>query len=133
MLTRIFIKPELKVQLQLQAVDLTTFIINLYHHILYNGLFSLGANFHLTFSRNFPDLEIHGPNKQKTHVSNISHKVYTGVHEHLNSGNRQDASLYINQHNIHNSLAVAVYVHKDNIIALHDQILYRSGCLSFAV
>ena len=48
----------------------------------YNGFISLGANFPewsaLSFSRNFPDLEIHDPNNQKTQVSYISesHKVY---------------------------------------------------------
>ena len=45
------------------------------------GLFPYGANFPersaLSFGRNFPNLEIHDPNNQKTHVSDISHKVYT--------------------------------------------------------
>ena len=47
----------------------------------YSGFISLGANFPewwaLSFSRNFPSLKIHGPNNRKTHVSDISHKVYT--------------------------------------------------------
>ena len=42
----------------------------------YSGFISLGANFSkwsvFSFSRNFPDLEIHN---QKTHVSEISHKA----------------------------------------------------------
>ena len=30
----------------------------------------------LNFSRNFPNLKTHNPNNQKTHVNEISHKVY---------------------------------------------------------
>ena len=30
----------------------------------------------LSFSRNFPDLKIQDPDNQKTHMSEISHKVY---------------------------------------------------------
>ena len=41
---------------------------------------SLGANFPewwtLSFSRNFPDLEIHKPTNKKSHMSNILYKVY---------------------------------------------------------
>ena len=48
--------------------------------LLYSGFISLGANFPkwsvLSFSRNFPNLEIHDPNNRKTHVSEILHKVY---------------------------------------------------------
>ena len=47
----------------------------------YSGFISLGANFPewwaLSFSRNFPNLKFHDPNNLKTHVSDISHKVYT--------------------------------------------------------
>ena len=50
--------------------------------VLYNKLFSLGTNFPewwtLCFSRNFPDLEIHKPTIEKSHMSNISYKVYNG-------------------------------------------------------
>ena len=46
----------------------------------YRGFISLGANFPewsvLSFSRSFPDLEIHDPNNRKTHVIETSHKVY---------------------------------------------------------
>ena len=48
--------------------------------IPYSGFISLGANFLewsvFSFSRNFPDLEIHNPNNRKTHMSEISHEVY---------------------------------------------------------
>ena len=49
--------------------------------ILYSGFISLGANFPewsvLSFSRNFPDLEIHNPNNRKSHVSEpISHTKF---------------------------------------------------------
>ena len=54
--------------------------LSLYELLLpYSGFISLGANFLkwsiLSFSRKFPDLEIHDPTI-KTHVSEISHKVY---------------------------------------------------------
>ena len=53
---------------------MTLIILNLLLLLIY-----LGANFPewsaLSFNRNFPDLEIHNSNNQKTHVSNISHKV----------------------------------------------------------
>ena len=46
----------------------------------YSELISLCANFPewsvLSFSRNSHDLEIHDPNNQKIHMSEISHKVY---------------------------------------------------------
>ena len=49
-------------------------------YYLYGGFIPLGSNIPewsvLSFSRNFPDLEIHDPNNRKTHVSEISHKVY---------------------------------------------------------
>ena len=48
--------------------------------IPYSGFISLGTNFPersvLSFSRNFPDLEIYDPRYQNTHMSEISHKVY---------------------------------------------------------
>ena len=50
--------------------------------LLYSGFISLGANFpewsSLSFSRNFPDIEIYDLNNQKTHMSDISEsrKVY---------------------------------------------------------
>ena len=57
----------------------------------YSGFISLGANFPewsvLSFSRNFPDLEIHDPNNQKIHVSEI-HTKFAHVHECLDTGNR---------------------------------------------
>ena len=46
----------------------------------YSGFISLSPSFPkwsvLSFSRNFPDLGIHDPVNQKTHTSEISHKVY---------------------------------------------------------
>ena len=50
--------------------------------VLYNGLLSLGTNFPewstLGLSINFPNLEIHYPTTEKSHVSNISYKVHMG-------------------------------------------------------
>ena len=46
----------------------------------------------LSFSKNFPDLEIHDPNNRKTHVSEISQN-FKHVHERLDAGNRRDACL----------------------------------------
>ena len=46
----------------------------------YSGFVSIGAVFPewsiISFSRNFPDLEIHDPSNRNTHVSGISYKVY---------------------------------------------------------
>ena len=54
------------------------------HVLLYHiasGFISIGANFPkwsaLSYSRNYPDLEIHDPNNPKTYMSDISHKAYT--------------------------------------------------------
>ena len=56
----------------------------------YSGYISLGANFPewsvLSFSRNFPNSEIHHPNNQKTHMSKISE--FTRVYEHLDTSYR---------------------------------------------
>ena len=95
--------------------------------LAYNELFSLGANFPkwltLTFSRNFPDLEIHDLNNWKTQVNDIS-PVYMFVHVRLDSSNRWGACR-LGQYSwsICSSRA-------QSIIVLCGRTLYCTGCLS---
>ena len=60
----------------------------------------------LCFSRIFHDLEIHNPNSRKTHVSNISHKVYTCIHISIWTPVTYAKYLFISRHNIHDIFAV---------------------------
>ena len=94
--------------------------------LAYNELFSLGTNFPiwltLTFSRNFPDLEIHDLNNWKTQVNDIS-PVYMFVHVRLDSSNRWGACK-LGQYSWSISSSCA-----RSIIVLCGWILYCTGCL----
>ena len=96
-------------------------ITNLYFCVLYNGLFTLGANFPewwiLSSSRNFPNLEIYDIKIEKLTWAKLFTKFML-VHVHLDSGNRWDVCL-----NGHNSQSIcSIAVHKEYNLVWPDHL-----------
>ena len=64
--------------------------------ILYSGFISLGTNYPkwwtLSFSRNFPDLEIHNSSIWKTCMSDTLQSLHMHMHKRLAYGNRKRLS-----------------------------------------